>query len=70
MAKKVTGEIVGGKSEVMNDVETVADVAEKLGLGRGAAGYTAAINGNAAELGESLEDFNNVTFAPASKGGK
>ena len=66
MAKKVTGEVVGGKSGVFDDVDTVGQVADKLGIG---GGYTAAINGDTAEYEDEVEDYNNVTFAEASKGG-
>ncbi len=67
MAKNVTVQIVGGESKVVNDVNTVSDCAKLIGATEG---YTGAINGESAEFSEEVEDYNNVTFSKASKGGK
>ena len=66
MAKNIISQVAGGTKSVFDNVETVSDVATKLGVGEG---YTAAINGDTAELHEQLEDGDMVTFSKAVKGG-
>ncbi len=66
MANNVIGQVAGGTKQVMDNVETVADVASKLGA---SSGYTASINGDPAGMSDSLEDSDMVTFAKSVKGG-
>lgn len=66
MANNIIGQVAGGSRTVLDGVETVKDVALKLGVG---AGYTAAVNGDTAELEEELNDQDMVTFSKAVKGG-
>ncbi len=66
MAKNVIGQVAGGSKQVLDDVNTVQDVARKLGA---ESGYTANINGESANTGDSLEDGDVVTFAKSVKGG-
>ena len=66
MANNVTVQLLGGESKVVNGVDTVADCAKQIGATEG---YTAAINGESAEMSELVDDYNNVTFSKASKGG-
>ena len=66
MAMNITGQTVGGQAKVFNDMDTVQDVMDALGL---SGSYTATINGEPADLDESLEDFSFVSFSESVKGG-
>jgi hypothetical protein len=66
MANNIIGQVAGGSKQVLDDVRTVADVASKLGA---ATGYTASINGSPADMADSLDDGDMVTFAKSVKGG-
>ena len=68
MAKEVIGKVLGGDPQTFSDVRTVEDVKHKLKLN--GANYTAAINGDPAELSDRVNDYDQVTFSPAVKGGK
>jgi len=62
----VIGSVSGGDPKRVNDVETVQDVKDELGL---EGNYTAAINGDTASLSDLVENEQYVTFATAVKGG-
>ena len=66
MANNIIAQISGGSKQVLDNVDTVAQVKTKLGA---EAGYTAAINGDPADDSELLEDGDVVTLAKAVKGG-
>lgn len=65
MAKKINCQVIGGTPITHDDVATVADAARKMG----ADGYQAQVNGEPAQLGQRLNDYDFVSFAPAVKGG-
>lgn len=66
MASNIIAQVAGGSKAVHDNVDTVSDVATKLGVGEG---YTAAINGDTASLTDNLEDGDMVTFGKAVKAG-
>ena len=66
MAKNVTGQILGGDPEAGIAADTVLEVFEALGLD---GAYTATINGEPAEMEDSLDEYSFVCFSPAVKGG-
>lgn len=66
MANNIIAQVAGGDKKILEDVETVADVRSKLGIG---SEYTAAVNGRPADNSDSLEEGNRVTFAQSVKGG-
>lgn len=65
MAQKINAQVIGGSPRTFDDVQTVGDVAKLMG----AEGYTATVNGEPAQLTDTLEDYSYVNFAPAVKGG-
>lgn len=65
MAQNITGQIVGGRAQVFNDVETVGDVAEKMGI----KDRVAMVNGETATYDQILNDYEFVTFTDKKKGG-
>jgi sulfur carrier protein ThiS len=69
--KKVPNNIIvqvsGGTKQVLDGVYTVADVKRKMGTTEG---YSASINGNPAQDGDSLDEGDVVTIAKAVKGGQ
>ncbi len=65
MANNVTAQVLGGTPKVIT-AETVQDALNALNL---TGNYTASINGETAELTDTLEDYNFVSFAAAVKGG-
>ena len=65
MAKNVIGQVVGGTKKVFDDVDTVADVRAKLGIG---SAYKGSINGDPAEDSDDVDEGNYVSFAEAVKG--
>ena len=65
MSNNVVAQVVGGKKQVHDDVETVADVRNKMGL---ASNYTASINGEPASDTSIVDDSDFVTFAESVKG--
>lgn len=67
MANNVIGQVAGGSKRVLDNKTTVADVASELGA---STGYTASVNGDPAEMSDTLEDGDMVTFAKSVKGGK
>lgn len=67
MASNVIGQVAGGTKQVLDNVNTVSDVASKLGA---STGYTASLNGDPASMSDSLEDNDMVTFAKSVKGGQ
>lgn len=66
MAKKVTVEISGGAPQVIDDVDTIADVKRKFGKDS----YVAKLNGEAAEDEDELDDYAHVSLAENVKGGQ
>ena len=66
MANKVTAQVAGGTSKVLDGVDTVGDVREKLDLDNT---YSASVNGDPKGDDAGLSDFNYVSFAPNVKGG-
>jgi len=62
----VLAKVTGGAIQEVSGVKTVADVAQKLGIGTG---YTATINGETAEDNDNLREHDYVTFAKSVKGG-
>lgn len=66
MASNIIAQVSGGSKQVIDGVNTVAEVKTKLGA---TVGYTAAINGDPAEDNEALSDGDFVTLAKAVKGG-
>ena len=64
--KKVTIEIVGGKTEtVETNANTVAELMSEKGL---ASNYQATINGDSVQHSEALNSYDYVIFTPAVKG--
>lgn len=66
MANNITARVLGGGPQILEDVETVGDARKKLKLEKG---YAATVNGEPAEDDQELEDYEQVCFAPAVKGG-
>jgi hypothetical protein len=65
MAKNITAQVTGGQPKVI-EVSTVSEALTALGL---TGNYTATVNGEGAEMSDSLSDYSFVTFAEAIKGG-
>lgn len=65
MADKVTVQVLGGSPQVIDGVNTIADIKRKLALQN----HAASINGDAAADKDSVDDFNYVTLSPSVKGG-
>lgn len=66
MAKNITAMVLGGQNKVLNEVDTVQEVLNELGL---EGSFAVTINGEPAELSSELNDYEFVSFAPAVKGG-
>lgn len=66
MAKNVTVQLLGGKANVVSNVDTVKEAIEAAGL---EGNFTATINGEQASMGDDLKDFQYVNLAAAVKGG-
>lgn len=66
MANNIIGQVAGGTKMVLDNVESVQDVKQRLGATEG---YTAAVNGSPADNEQVLEDGDMVTFSKAVKGG-
>ncbi len=66
MAKNITVETLGGTPKIIN-AETVRDAFNALGL---SGNYTASVNGDAANMDDTLNDYEHVSFAQAVKGGR
>lgn len=67
MANNVAAQVLGGQVQILNDVEDICDVRKALKLDKG---YVATVNGEPAETDQELNDYEQVTFAPAVKGGR
>ena len=65
MAKNVTIQVIGGQP-VVKEVATVGDALKALNL---TGTYAATVNGDAANLTDSLDEYSFVMFAPSVKGG-
>jgi hypothetical protein len=63
---KVTIQVVGGQAKVA-DVSTVKEAAAIVGC---ETGHTALINGEPADMDESLSDYEFVSFSKAEKSGQ
>ena len=68
MAQNVVAQVLGGKKELIDDVDTVAEVAAKMDISMDT--HAAAVNGDAAEADTDLEDSDFVTFTKKVKGGQ
>lgn len=67
MAKKVTIEALGGEPMVCDNLNTIQDAFNQLGL---EGSYSASVDGEpVADMLHLLQDYNYVSFAPAVKGG-
>lgn len=66
MAQNITAQVLGGQPRVI-EASTVKEAFDLLNL---SGNYSASINGEPADLSDSLEDYNFVSFAPAVKGGR
>lgn len=62
---KVTGQVLGGDPKVLDGVTTVGDVKGRLQVSN----HTATVNGEPADDGYELSDYEFVTLSPAVKGG-
>lgn len=67
MANKIVTQVLGAGPQTFDNLDTVKDARKKLGL---ASGYAATVNGEPADDDQELEDYEQVMFAPAVKGGK
>lgn len=67
MAKNVIGIPAGGSKQVLDNVFTVQEAFTALKL---EGNYTAAINGDPANMTDGLDDGDVVSFAQAVKGGQ
>jgi hypothetical protein len=67
MANNITILTLGGQPKVVS-ANTVQEAFEKSGLPVG--NYTAQINGGTAQMSDSLNDYEHVSFATATKGGR
>lgn len=65
-AKKVTAQVLGGESQVLDCCSTVQDAYEDLEL---EGSYTATINGEPVDFDTELNDYEFLCFSPAVKGG-
>jgi len=63
---KVTAQVMGGQVKLVDNVETVQDVLNQLGV-EGA--YIPMVNGEPATLNTELNDYEFVSFSPDVKGG-
>lgn len=66
MAKEITGTVMGGTPKAGLSANTVGEVYELMGL---SGNYTAAVNGEPADMNQELYDYNHVSFAQSVKGG-
>lgn len=66
MASNIMAQVAGGTKQVVENVQTVRDVAQKMGI---ESGYTATVNGDTAEMSEELSEGDFVSFAKSVKGG-
>lgn len=67
MASNVIGHVIGSDRKVLDSVDTVGDVREKLGID---ANYAASVNGDPADDSDELEDQDYVSFSRQVKGGR
>lgn len=65
MARNVVAQVLGGEKKVFDDVNTVKDVTNKLGV----TGYTATVNGDQQGPDYQLDDGDFVSLSQAVKGG-
>lgn len=65
MANNVIAQVLGGEKQILDNVETVKDVKEKLNV----LAYTATVNGDQADNSEELSDGDFVSLSQAVKGG-
>lgn len=66
-AKNVISQVLGGDKAVLDDVSTVADARERMGL---SADYSATVNGEPASGDTGLRDNDFVAFSRKVKGGQ
>ena len=65
--KKITAQVIGGESQVLEDCDSVQEAYDELGLD---GDYTASVNGEPADMDQELNEYEFVTFSSAVKGGK
>lgn len=65
-AKKVTAQVLGGESQVLDCCSTVQDAFDDLELD---GNYTATVNGEPVDFDYELSDYEFLCFSPAVKGG-
>lgn len=66
MAKDIVSQVGSGTKQMLQNVNTVRDVAQIMGA---LEGYTALVNSDTAGMSDSLQDDDIVTFTKAVKGG-
>lgn len=64
---KVNAQVAGGEIKQYRNVDTVADLRDKLDLDKN---HSATVNGEPQDDDYELSDFEHVAFAPTVKGGK
>lgn len=71
MANNVIAQVLGGKKEVLDNVDSVAAVKSQLGqkIGQDLTNYTASLNGEPASNTDSVSDGDFVSLSQAVKGG-
>jgi sulfur carrier protein ThiS len=65
MANNVIAQVLGGAKQVLDNVNSISDLKQKLNLAQ----YTATLNGSPAADDENLTDGDFVTLSQAVKGG-
>lgn len=65
MATNVTAKVVGGQAKTVS-ANTVQDAYNALGL---TGSYTASVNGESAEMSDTIGEYSFVDFAEKVKGG-
>ena len=66
MCDKITASALGGQNKTFDNVKTVADLAEQMGLGEK---HSVTVNGEPATYESELESYSFVAFGEKVKGG-
>lgn len=64
MATKITAQAVGGQPKTFDNIQTVGELKEEMGLPT----YQASVNGEPADDDQELNDYEFVSLAPKVKG--
>lgn len=67
MANNVMAQVMGGEKKILENMDTVSDVKNALNC---QTGYTALVNGDAAEDDDELNEGDFVTLSKSVKGGR